>query len=69
METGAYHLEFLAEKETNTTHMDLYLQTGDNHEAVPNAKVIAQVQLPDGKQKSIPLTYDVSGKHYNGGAI
>ncbi|MBD2247004.1 hypothetical protein [Nostoc sp. FACHB-888] len=64
VETGTYHLEFLAEKETNATHMDLYLQTGDNHEAVPNAKVIAQVQLPDGKQKSIPLTYDVSGKHY-----
>lgn len=64
VETGIYHLEFLTEKETNTTHMDLYLQKGDNHEAVPNAKVIAQVQLPDGKQKSIPLTYDVSGKHY-----
>ncbi|MCF2147061.1 hypothetical protein IQ276_011470 [Desmonostoc muscorum LEGE 12446] len=64
VETGTYHLEFLAEKETNATHMDLYLLTGDNHESVTNAKVIAQVQLPDGKQKSIPLTYDVSGKHY-----
>lgn len=44
--------------------MNLYLQTVDNHEAVPNAKVTAQIQLPDGKQKSIPLTYDVSGKYY-----
>lgn len=44
--------------------MDLYLQKGDNHQAVPNAKVTAEVQLPDGKQKTIPLTYDASGKHY-----
>jgi hypothetical protein len=64
VETGAYHLEFVPEKEANGTHMDLYLQKGDNHEAVPNAKVTAEVQLPDGKQKTIPLTYDASGKHY-----
>ncbi|MBD2433070.1 MULTISPECIES: hypothetical protein [Fischerella] len=64
VETGAYHLEFVPEKEANGTHMDLYLQKGDNHQAVPNAKVTAEVQLPDGKQKTIPLTYDASGKHY-----
>ncbi|PMB11169.1 hypothetical protein CEN49_02300 [Fischerella thermalis CCMEE 5273] len=64
VETGAYHLEFVPEKEANGTHMDLYLQKGDNHEAVPNAKVTAEVQLPDGQQKTIPLTYDASGKHY-----
>ncbi|MEA5502545.1 hypothetical protein VB735_05355 [Halotia wernerae UHCC 0503] len=64
VETGNYHLEFVPEKEANVTHIDLYLQTGDNHQAVPDAKVTAQIQLPDGKQKSIPLTYDASGKHY-----
>ncbi|MBD2691258.1 hypothetical protein [Anabaena catenula] len=64
VETGKYHLEFVAGKEANQTHIDLYLQTSDNHEAVPDAKVTAQIQLPDGKQKSILLTYDASGKHY-----
>lgn len=64
VETGKYHLEFVPEKEANQTHMDLYLQTGDNHETVPNAKVTAQVQLPDGKQNTIPFTYDASDKHY-----
>ncbi len=29
-----------------------------------NAKVIAQVQSPDGKQQSLNLTYDAEGKHY-----
>jgi hypothetical protein len=66
VETGAYHLEFVPEKEANTTHMDFYLQTGDNHEAVPDAKVTAQVQLPDGTQKTIPFTYDAKDKHYTG---
>ncbi len=48
VETGAYHLEFVPEKEKSGTHLDFYLQKGDNHEAIPNAKVTAQVQLPDG---------------------
>ncbi|MCC5668370.1 hypothetical protein LC653_32060 [Nostoc sp. CHAB 5784] len=64
VETGDYHLEFVPEKEANQTHMDLYLQTGDDHETVPNAKVSAQVQLPDGKQKTIPFSYDANDKHY-----
>jgi PBP1b-binding outer membrane lipoprotein LpoB len=66
VETGSYHLELVPEKEANATHIDLYLQTGDNHETVPNAKVTAQVQLPDGKQKTISFNYDPKDKHYTG---
>lgn len=66
VETGAYHLEFVPEKEANATHMDFYLQKGDNHEAIPNAKVTAQVQSPDGKQQTVPFTYDAKDKHYTG---
>ncbi|MGH7997945.1 MAG: hypothetical protein ACREPR_00545 [Brasilonema sp.] len=66
VETGTYHLEFVPEKEANRTHMDFYLQKGDNHEAIPDAKVTAQVQLPDGKQKTVPFTYDAKDKHYTG---
>ncbi|MBF2009049.1 MAG: hypothetical protein IGS49_27275 [Chlorogloeopsis fritschii C42_A2020_084] len=66
VETGAYHLEFVPEKDANGTHMDLYLLRGDNHETVPNAKVTAQVQLPDGTQKNVPFTYDAKDKHYTG---
>jgi len=64
VETGTYHLEFVPEKEANGTHLDLYLQKGDTHEAIPNAKVTALVQSPDGKQQSLNLTYDAEGKHY-----
>ncbi len=64
IEAGAYHLEFVSEAENNGTHLDFYLQKGDNHQVISNAKVTAQVQLPDGTQKALPLAYDVEGKHY-----
>jgi hypothetical protein len=64
VESGLYHLEFVPVKENNGTHLDFYLQKGDNHEAIPNAKVTAQIQLPDGTQKTLDLPYDAAGKHY-----
>lgn len=64
VESGAYHLEFVPEKEDKGNHLDLYLLKGDNHEAIPNAKVTAQIQTPDGTQKTLNLTYDTAGKHY-----
>lgn len=64
VESGPYHLELVAETEANGTHLDFYLLKGDNHEAIPNGKVTAQIQLPDGTQKSLDLKYDTDGKHY-----
>lgn len=64
VESGKYHLEFVPVKGSNDTHLDLYLQKGDTHEAIANAKVTADIQLPDGKQKTLPFSYDASGKHY-----
>lgn len=64
IETGVYHLEFVPEDEGDTVHLDFFLQKGDSHEAVTGAKVTAQVQLPDGSQKSLPMEYDAEGEHY-----
>lgn len=64
VESGPYHLELVTAKEANGTHIDFYLQTGDNHQPIPNAKVTAQIQMPDGTQKALNLTYDAAGKHY-----
>ena len=64
VESGAYHLEFVTEKEATGTHLDLFLLKGDKKEPVPNAKVTAQVQLPNGKQQTLPLKYDAKGKRY-----
>ena len=64
VESGPYHLEFVPEKGDTVTHLDVYVQRGDNHEPIPNAKVTAQVQTPDGTQKSVNFTYDATDKHY-----
>lgn len=64
VEAGGIHLELVPEKEADKTHLDLYVQKGDNHEPIPTAKVVAQVQAPDGKQQSLELKYDAEGKHF-----
>lgn len=64
IESGPYHLEFVPTQETGGTHLDFYLQKGDTHAAISDAKVTAQVQLPDGTQKSLDLKYEPEGKHY-----
>ena len=64
IESGPYHLELVTGKETSGTHLDLFLQKGDNHEAIPNAKVMAQVRLPDGNQKLLDMKYKAGDKHY-----
>lgn len=64
LEVGAHHLGFVTEVSADKTHLDFYLQYGSNHQPIPNAKVTAQVQLPNGTKKSIAMTYDAKGKHY-----
>jgi hypothetical protein len=64
LESGPYHLEFVPEVSADKTHLDFYLQNGSNHQPIPNAKVIAEIRMPDGTQKRLPLTYDAKDKHY-----
>jgi hypothetical protein len=64
MEYGGYQFEFGSEKKATGTHLYLYLHKKDKKEPVPNAKVTAQVQLPNGKQQTLALKYDAEGKHY-----
>jgi hypothetical protein len=64
VETGDYHLELVALPEASSTHLDLFLQTGDTHEAVEGAAVTGQIQLPDGSQKEVDFEYDAEGEHY-----
>jgi major membrane immunogen (membrane-anchored lipoprotein) len=64
IETNGIHLELVPEKSADKTHLDLYVQKGDNHEPIPTAKVVAQVQNPDGKQQSLEMKYAAEDKHY-----
>ncbi|MBW4485662.1 MAG: hypothetical protein KME14_24295 [Tildeniella torsiva UHER 1998/13D] len=64
VESGPYHLELVPAPEADGIHLDLYLQTGDTHEAIADATAVAQVQLPDGTQQEIPMEYDAEGEHF-----
>ncbi|MUG93366.1 hypothetical protein F7734_13390 [Scytonema sp. UIC 10036] len=64
VESGQYHLELVTEKEGNNSHLDFIIEKGEKHEEVPNAKVTAQVQLPDGTQKTLDFKYDAQNKVY-----
>lgn len=66
VESGKYHLELVPEKSANETHLDLYVQKGDSHESITDAKVSGEIQAPDGQSKPITFTYDAGGKHYAG---
>ncbi len=64
LEYGGYNFEFGSEKKATGTHLYLYLHKKGKKEPVPNAQVTAQVQLPNGKQQTLPLKYDAKGKRY-----
>jgi hypothetical protein len=64
IKAGDYHLEFVPSKEGDGTHLDFFLYKGGSTEVLPNAKVTARVQFPDGTQKELPLKYEPEGKHY-----
>jgi ribosomal protein L21 len=64
VESGKYHLELVTEKAGSSTHLNFYLLQGDNHQIVPNAKVTADLQSPDGQQKTLTFNYNAKDKHY-----
>jgi hypothetical protein len=64
VESGPYHLELVVGKEADRTHLDFYLQRGDNHQTIPNAKITGQIQMPDRTQKTVTFTYDQKDQHY-----
>ncbi|NEN98244.1 MAG: hypothetical protein F6K50_22820 [Moorea sp. SIO3I7] len=64
IESGSYHLELLPIVEKQGIHLDFFLQKGEEHKSVSNAKVKAQIQLPNGEQKNLDFSYDKAGKHY-----
>jgi hypothetical protein len=66
VESGKYHLELVPEKSATKTHLDLYVQKGDDHQAIADAKVSGELQSPDGQSQPIAFTYDAEGKHYFG---
>lgn len=64
VEVGPYHLELIMIQEEKGAHVDLFLQTGDDHTPIPTATVTAQIQDPNGNERELQLPYDAAGEHY-----
>ena len=62
--SGIYHLEFHPEPNNDGVNLDFHLESEVGHENIPDAKVTARVQLPNGDEKMLDLPYEAEGKHY-----
>lgn len=59
-----YNLELIVDSESgNEIHLDLCLEKGNKQ--IEDAKVKAEIKLPNGQEKTIPLNYVAEKKHYH----
>ena len=63
VQSGKYHLEFKSDIEKDSTHLDISVH-GEQDQAITDAKLTAQVQLPDGTNKTLQVPYNTEEKHY-----
>ncbi|MBW4669296.1 MAG: hypothetical protein KME60_18215 [Cyanomargarita calcarea GSE-NOS-MK-12-04C] len=63
VQSGKYHLEFKPEIVKDSTHLDISVH-GEQDKAVIDAKLTAQVQLPDGSNQTLQVPYNTEEKQY-----
>lgn len=63
LQVGKYHIEFKPDPDKDAIHLDTVLH-GDKDAQIIDAKLIAQVQLPDGTNKTLPVLYNAGEKQY-----
>jgi hypothetical protein len=63
VQVGKYHVEFKPDPDKNAIHLGTVLHD-DKDTQIVDAKLIAQVQLPDGTSKTLPLAYNTGEKQY-----
>ena len=62
--SGIYHLEFIAEPKDDGTNLNFHLENEESHQPIPDAKVAARVQLPNGDEKILDLQYEAERERY-----
>jgi hypothetical protein len=63
VQVGKYHVEFKPDPDKEAIHLDTILH-GEQDKQITDAKLIAQVQLPDGSNKTLPVPYNAEEKQY-----
>lgn len=62
--SGLYHLELIAEPQDNGIDLNFHLENEESHKTIPNAKVKAEVKLPNGDEKMLDLQYKAESEQY-----
>jgi hypothetical protein len=65
VQTGKYHVELKPDLDKDSIHLDTKLH-GEQEKEIITAKLIAQIQLPDGTSKTLPVLYNMAEKQYTG---
>jgi hypothetical protein len=63
VQVGKYHIEFKPDPDKDTIHLDTVIH-GDKDAKIVDAKLVAQVQLPDGSNKTLPVPYSTEENQY-----
>ena len=63
VQSGKYHIELKPDLDKDSIHLDTKLY-GEQDKQITDAKLIAQVQLPDGSSKTLPVLYNTEEKQY-----
>ena len=63
VQSGKYHVEFNPHLEKDSTHLDIKLH-GEQEKEITDAKLTAQMQLPDGSSQTLVVPYSVEEKQY-----
>lgn len=63
VQSGKYHVEFKSHLEKDSTHLDIKVH-GEKEQEITEAKLTAQMQLPDGSSQTLAVPYSVEEKQY-----
>jgi hypothetical protein len=63
VQSGKYHIEFTSHLEKDSTHLDIKVH-GEKDQEITDAKLTAQVQLPDGTSQTLAAPYNTEEKQY-----
>ena len=63
VQSGKYHIELKPDLDKDSIHLDTKLH-GEQDKEITDAKLLAQVQLPDGSNKTLPVLYNTEEKQY-----
>ena len=63
VQSGKYHFELSPDLHDGAIHLDTTVH-GESDKPITNAKLVAQVQSPDGTSKTVPIAYNTEEKQY-----